>query len=196
MEGRTALGTPWAGSNPVPSPPALSGSCSTHSASTWISSLPVRALCLLAFSFGFHFVVVFPLPSITISPFQLSLFLPSSSRPHLALGLTDNPAVPPPLHPPHQCPGAPWAAPAVVTKLHTQGWARPSSEGKFGWSRARICSRGSLSCSCFLLPRISHALVLPWVSPKVLLPRQGWNQAPSLQRRLHLEAACGNQPEH
>lgn len=50
-----------------PSPPASSGSCSTRSASTWTSSLPVRASCL----FGSGFVVVFPC--------SLSLSLLSSS---------------------------------------------------------------------------------------------------------------------
>lgn len=50
-----------------PSPPASRGSCSTRSASTWTSSLPVRASCL----FGSGFVVVFPC--------SLSLSLLSSS---------------------------------------------------------------------------------------------------------------------
>lgn len=177
-------------SDPVPSPSASSGSCSTRSASTWISSLPVRAVCLLVFSFDFNFVFVFPLPSITISPLQLSLFLPSSSWPHLALGFTDNPAVSTPARflatAARSSLGSPGRGYQRWLQPRTRGSAVPSSDGGFGWSRARICSRGSLSCSCFLLPRSSCDLVLPWASPEGFVAKAG--EAPSLRRRLRCRA--------
>lgn len=186
-------------SNPVPSPPALSGSCSTHSASTWISSLPVRAVCLLVFSFDFVFVFP-PFPSITISPLQLSLFLPSSSWPHLALGLTDNPAVPTPSRflptAARSFLGSPGRGHQRWLQPHTRGSAGPSSDGKFGWSKARKCSQGSLSCSSFLRPRSSRALVPPWASPEGFVAKAGKASGSIAPRpSVSLGAACGEQPE-
>lgn len=98
----------------------------------------------------------FSLPFITISPLQLSLFLSSSSRPHLVLQLTDKP-----LHHHPPCPKLPeepwlwrwrWVGSGAEAAARVVPRSSPAHSRHFLLSvlgfcpKAGGCSQGSFSC--------------------------------------------------